>query len=278
MPGGLFARLLMQCNASSALCCCLMLTEGPAAATDARTPVRESQYVLAYQAIWKNGIDKRLGKQAPTSGAIAVVPTQEFGGPALQTTMNRADDFSNVANGTPRAELSFAGLTKFFIGGDYEVQWSTMIPRDYDLDHQQVEIVTQIHQSSPQGSPPFALMLAGDSYQVDIRGPHAVRKFTFGDPRNDVGRIVYWVLRYQPDETGASSVTDLYKDGALVVQGRHIVNAYPNEVGAYLKIGVYKWDWKSRPSDVTVRTMYYGDIEVFSRTVARKESRDVTNR
>ncbi|MCW5140495.1 polysaccharide lyase [Burkholderia cenocepacia] len=41
-----------------------------------------------------------------------------------------------------------------------------------------------------------------------------------------------------------------------------VPNAFPNDHQAYFKLGLYKWWWKTRPSDVTERTLYYGDIEM----------------
>lgn len=59
-------------------------------------------------------------------------------------------------------------------------------------------------------------------------------------------------------------MTDLYKDGVLIARGGSLENSYPNESGAYLKIGLYKWNWEYRPADVAIRTMYYGDVEIRS--------------
>jgi hypothetical protein len=47
-------------------------------------------------------------------------------------------------------------------------------------------------------------------------------------------------------------------------------NSYPDEKSAYLKIGVYKWWWITRPSDVSERTMYYGDVEIIEKPVTLK--------
>ena len=51
----------------------------------------------------------------------------------------------------------------------------------------------------------------------------------------------------------------------LVVHAVGRPNAYPGDQKAYLKIGIYKWWWLTRPSDVTQRTMYYGDVEISGR-------------
>jgi hypothetical protein len=221
-------------------------------------------YTLLYRSAWRDGIDPRLMLQAPTPDSISTVAMPQFGGVALKATMRRSEDFAHVASGTPRAEIVFAPVVHFAVGKEYEVRWSTMIPAGYQLDSQQPEIIIQLHQSGFTGSPPFELILAGGHYQVDVRGgsPSSSRSFTFGAPAADAGKVVTWLLRYRPDDEGANALTDLYKDGVRVVHSAGSVNAYPGDKSAYLKLGIYKWWWKTRPSDVNDRTMYYGDVEI----------------
>lgn len=226
-------------------------------------------FVTVYRTSWAAGIDPRLQLQEPNSDAISVVPMAEFGGIALKTEMNRSDDFSRIANGAPRVEIAFTPVMRFAVGGDYEVSWSTLIPAIYPLDGKQSEIISQIHQSdSDIGSPPFALMLTGNRYEVDVRGDVSVapaKVFFFGAPLSDEGRVVRWKLRYRVDASGTKAVTDLYKNGVLVVHAGAVPNAYPHDQNEYLKIGIYKWWWKTRPSDVVQRTMYYGDVVIKAR-------------
>jgi Polysaccharide lyase len=225
------------------------------------------EYTIIYQSAWRNGIDPRLTMQEPLPDSISTVSMPQFGGVVLKASMLLADYIDHIASGVPRVELVFAPVARFAIGNEYEVSWSTIIPANYQLDSQQPEIITQVHQSSDQGSPPFALMLAGQQYQVDVRGGAGTpsRSFEFGAPAADEGKVVTWLLNYRPDDTGASAVTDLYKDGVLIVQAVGYPNVYPGEQNGYFKIGIYKWWWLTRPSDVTQRTMYYGDVEISGR-------------
>jgi hypothetical protein len=237
----------------------------PALAQD-RNPLRSDDgYVVTYQTDWANGIDPRLDRHAPNQDAIKVMFVPEFNRTALMTTIRIQDDFTAVANGSARAELTFSRAALFKMRNDYEIRWSTMIPRDFQFDSKQLEIVTQIHQSSATGSPPFSLLLADGQYLVEVRGRKSVKRFSLGDARADRGKVVSWLLRYRPDDTGATAVTDLYKDDNLAVKARSVENAYPNDESAYLKIGVYKWDWKPSHTNLDVRTMYYGDVQIRSR-------------
>jgi len=170
------------------------------------------EYTTIYQSAWRDGVDPRLVIQAPPD-SISAVAMPQFGGTVLKASMLRSDDFSKVANGTSRAEVSFTSVANFGIGSEYEVRWSTMIPTNYLLDSKQPEIIAQLHQGSNQGSPPFALILAGQQYQVDVRGGAGApaSSFEFGTPATDEGKVVTWLLRYRPDDTGASAVTDFIR-------------------------------------------------------------------
>ncbi|NYH27006.1 heparin lyase I family protein [Paraburkholderia bryophila] len=224
-------------------------------------------YTVLYRSAWHDGIDPRLTIQAPEPDSISTVAMPQFNGVALKTTMRRSEDFSRVASGTPRVEIVFAPVVHFAVGKEYEVRWSTMIPAGYRFDTRQPEIITQLHQGGFTGSPPVALMLAGDHYQAEVRsGPgEANQSVTFGTPAADIGRAVSWLLRYRPDDEGTNALTELYKDGVRVMHSVGMANAYPGDKDAYLKIGIYKWWWKTRPSDVSERTIYYGNVEVAER-------------
>lgn len=251
--GGMWA-LLAACGASSV------------------TPQDSGAYTILYRSAWRDGIDPRLTIQAPEPDSVSTVAMPQFNGVALKTTMRRSDNFSRVASGTPRVEIVFAPVVHFAVGKEYEVRWSTMIPAGYPLDTRQPEIITQLHQGGFTGSPPFALMLAGDHYQVDVRGAAsgASRSVTFGTPAADAGKAISWLLRYRPDDEGTNALTELYKDGVRVVHSVGMANAYPGDKDAYLKIGIYKWWWKTRPSDVSDRTMYYGNVEIAERDEAKR--------
>ncbi|WP_175884030.1 heparin lyase I family protein [Burkholderia sp. BCC0044] len=217
-----------------------------------------------YRSDWARGIDSRLRLQVPAPQNIATGGISGIRGPLLRVMMRRSQNFSGVASGTPRSEVSFFPVFRFVNGRDYEVRWSTVIPADYRFDARQPELIAQLHQGSNDGSPPFALLLNAGTYEVDVRGAPGTpsRSFAFGDPSADRGRLVRWVLRYRPDDRGIDALTEVFRNGERVVHATGVPNAFPNERQAYFKIGLYKWWWKTRPSDVTDRTMYYGDVEM----------------
>ncbi len=74
--------------------------------------------------------------------------------------------------------------------------------------------------------------------------------------------MINWRLIYKADHSGVNSITELYMNGTRVVNCPGCGNAYKGDADSYLKIGIYKWWWKSRPTDVEDRTLYFGNVEV----------------
>ena len=218
-------------------------------------------YQLVYQTNFQSDIDRGLMLQQPNPGAleIAAAPCQPSRR-ALRVYIRRQDDYSRVANGVPRAEIDFIGRLTFQTGKEYLIRWSTCLPADYKFDNQQPEGITQIHEGPNRGSPPWGMTVTQGRYEAQLRNGSQVRTMDLGSATADRGRWVQWLLHYRPDSNGANAITELDKDGARVLSANGSPNAYPNDERSYFKIGVYKWWWKERPSDVTERTMYFGDV------------------
>ncbi|WP_165418504.1 heparin lyase I family protein [Dyella amyloliquefaciens] len=246
----------IQVKAGLAFFCMLAVS----AAADSRN------WVELFSTDWSHGVDKRIQYQMPRKDSIGVVDApQEMGGKALKVTISKNDDYSAVANGAPRAELSFNGFLHFSQGKEYVLSWQTYMPAGYTLDRGQAEVVFQIHQGPAAGYPPFAIFLSeGGQYEVHNRTQSKadwVSAF-FGRVESDRGRVVNWQLHYIPDGSGARAVTELTKDGQLVFATKGVPNAYEDDDRAYLKLGLYKADWLKKSSEVDTRTMYYGGVSV----------------
>lgn len=223
----------------------------------------DTNYQSLYQTDFKNGIDNKLMLQQPNSNAIKVaIAPCEPSQPAVRIEINKQDNYLHVANGAPRAEISFANVFNFMTGQEYIVEWSTCIPADFKFDNQQPEGITQIHEGQAQGSPPFGLALVHGNYQVELRNGKDTQTFNLGNAANDRGQWVHWKLYYSPDASGTYAVTELLKNGVNVAMINGQPNSYPNDNRSYFKIGIYKWWWQQRPSDVEKRVMYFGDVRV----------------
>jgi hypothetical protein len=230
----------------------------------------DGKWQTIFQTDWRTGIDQGIAVQAPSRTSIEVVDASPAGSAALRVVIHRTDNFQSVANGSPRAEIDFAPLFLITRNAEYEISWSTILARDFKFDTQQPEILAQIHQGPNSGSPPVAILLDGERYVLEVRGSGkaVARRYVLGEASPDLGREVRWLLRYRADHTGVDSEILLFKQGVLVarcMQG--CMNAYPDDDQAYLKLGIYKWWWAERATDVTERTVFYGAVSVRKREI-----------
>jgi hypothetical protein len=221
---------------------------------------------VVFSTSWENGIDPRLQRETISSQATKVVYSNNNILPrSLEVTIRRSDNYAKIDNGAPRAELSFATITRFVRGGDYIINWQTYIPKDYQIDRKQPEVISQIHQGTASGYPTFALFISETGrYGVRVRAGEGrgTEGSQFGDVERDKGRVVDWQMHYIPDDIGKYSLVDLQKDGKDMFKIVGVPNAYPSDDGAYFKIGIYKSEWQKKPTDVESRTLYYGKISI----------------
>ncbi|WP_322054782.1 heparin lyase I family protein [Paraburkholderia bannensis] len=248
---------------------CIILTIPNLASAEEHLPPGGQAWESVARVDWHDGLSGAVSAQA-NPGDIEVVPDPEdMARKVLRATITRSENFTHVANGTPRAELLFREPVSFAQGSDYLLQWSTYIPRDFEFDGKQMIIVTQIHQSEKSGGPTLALTLLGNNYYISTRGGMQTQRTTAGAKLccadNDRGRWVNWTLRYIPDDSGQQSLTQLWKNGKSVFYSEHVANAYLGDQQSYLKVGLYKSGWLIEPSDVEVQTIFYGPVSILRR-------------
>jgi hypothetical protein len=217
---------------------------------------------------WRVGFGSLITMQYARSDDITIVADPAVqGGKALQIRMDRDEDFSNVANGSPRAEIIFPPEVRFVSGGEYSVKWSTYLPDSFVSDPEQELVITQIHQGSLSGPPPVMLTLRGDKYVFVTRGGEHARtnSQTVCCATSDIGKWVHWSLHYVPDPSGVRALTQLSKDGRPISAASGDANAYADGKPAYLKMGLYKYRWHLDPSNVDTIAMLYGPVSISER-------------
>lgn len=233
----------------------------PVAAYAAAGAALPPGYQPLYRTDWQSGLDRGLMFQGPTERSFEVgAAPGDASRKALKVTILKQDDYSRVANGVPRAEVNFGPRVRFQAGREYWIAWSTYIPGEFQFDSKQPEGISQIHGGAAQGSPPWGIVLTNDRYEVQLRNGTRVETRDAGSAAGDKGKWVAWSFHYRPDAAGGRAISELSKDGVEVLNADGRPNAYPDDNMGYLKIGIYKWWWKERPSDVTERTLYFGDV------------------
>lgn len=231
-----------------------------------RKDIAPEGFTNMYTADWNGGLAADMEIQSADSRDIAIVddPRQPKR-KVVRIRVGKAEDFSHVANGAPRAELVMPNGVVFESGKDYLIKWSTFIENDFKFDSDQMVIITQIHQSALTGPPPIMLTLMGSGYTFSERGgknPKHGHGTQICCADADQGKWVNWVLHYLPDPSGDKSITELWKNGVLVFKSSGVPNAYEGETRAYLKIGLYKPDWRSVASNVDQVELLYGPVSI----------------
>ncbi|MGN7979842.1 heparin lyase I family protein [Burkholderia sp. 22313] len=246
--------------------------DAKASASDLTKEVHVESYRPIYTNDWRSGIgDIEIQAVRPSDVMLAADPAD----PArrsIRVHIQKSENFTNLINGSPRAEFTLPRDVVFSPGHDYLILWRTYLPRDFALDGQQMEIITQIHQSGLTGSPPFMLTLLGNEYTFSVRGGTNTAHGFGGRlccASDDRGKWVDWALQYTPDASGEHAITRLWKNGTSVFEGSGKPNAYPGDVRAYLKFGVYKPDWQKEPSDIDAITLYFGKVVIGDRKSRR---------
>lgn len=184
----------------------------------------------------------------------------------LKVHMNINEDFSHVANGSPRAEIV---TTKFFLENDseYLIEFKTYLPDDFRLETSESNphCFFQVHQNISTGSPQLLLGIDRNEYQmtsdsaVSFLEHKKVIKY-FGNVKKDLGKWVKWTIFYTPS-FGENGKVIILKNNRTVLNYKGVC-AYNNTAG-YLKFGIYKWNWQKTPTTVTDMTTYFSNINIY---------------
>jgi len=197
-----------------------------------------------------------------------------------------------VRNTDPDADGSKRSEVGSFSEQPLEEHWytiSTYLPSggadDYALDSASVESFWQWHNVPDTGlgetftSPPLLLLTSFDGHyhcllrwddaavstnaSMNSKGFYA--DVDLGDFTADKGQWVDWVMHVKwgwlPEH---NPILELYKNGVKIMDRNGMPNTMNDQVGTYMKFGIYKWDWKSNPSAsvLTKRVIYFDNVSV----------------
>ncbi len=183
------------------------------------------------------------------------------------------------ANGTPNWHPHFS---------TWGVKFAIYIPKDFQPDPTSNEYLAQFHSVPDRGdtynNPPWALRLRGTRLSVTNRwiekkiasNSHQHEK-TWSIPGNVVpGKWHYFIVDIHWDyRSGGNGFMKFYMKvgsppGNSDLKVKHNgPTGYNDNKGAYFKLGLYKWDWKtqmrvnwSKSAGVKYREVYYDDFEI----------------
>ena len=165
------------------------------------------------------------------------------------------------------------------IGKEYWYGFSTYVPRDWVIDDQ-TDIIAQFHGTPDEGEawfvPNLGLHITENHYEINRfwdSKPITIWKdregedhYQFGNLMADMGKWVDWVFDikwdYRKDGVG---FTRIWKNGVLIFD-KTGPNCTNDDLGPFLRFGLYKWDWKhpekEKPSNTTNRVIYHDEFRI----------------
>lgn len=178
----------------------------------------------------------------------------------------------------PRVELSSHAQPFFQVKTEYWVAWSIYLPDDggYEFDSRP-DVFFQIHGLNDDCDaggmgPPHALRPADGRWRWDLKwdaeqcmGSTAAGRIMIDIGPQELGKWTDFVVRFvfSHEDDG---ITQVWRDGVLVVDRVGMPNHYNNASGPYMKIGFYNAGWLDHESHVTTRTIYFDAISVYEGT------------
>ena len=165
------------------------------------------------------------------------------------------------------------------IGKEYWYGFSIFLPKDYVIDNR-TEIIAQFHGTPDEGEswflPNLGLHITEDHYEINRfwdskritiwNERDGEDHYTFGNVINDLGKWTDWVFNvnwsYKKDGDGFMKI---WKDGVLIFDKKG-PNCSNDDLGPFLRFGMYKWDWKHTeeeiPSNTTHRVIYHDEYKI----------------
>ncbi|MFV8819479.1 polysaccharide lyase [Haliea sp. E17] len=162
---------------------------------------------------------------------------------SLKSSINRL-----ISPNSFRTELTKPGFPgNFQYRTNYWIGFSTYLPEDWEVPHR-FELIAQIHAAPDPGerqrSPVLGIYTGSGRWKIQSRWEKGRADWIL-DQRiiDDVGRWVDWVIRYRPSWQD-DGIMEVWKDGIKVASYLG-PNTYEDNVGPYLKIGLYL-NWRDR--------------------------------
>jgi hypothetical protein len=184
-----------------------------------------------------------------------------------------------------RSELRFRahvldGDNNFVIGKTYWIGWSTLVESGSISDRWVIS--TQWHDSPDEcgscGNPVFVFFNHSGGWNYANKWT-ADRCCTLGPDGsaegelmsgNTPGQWVDWVVKWKPSY-GDDGILQVWRNGTPVVNRINAPNCFNDEVGPYLKIGIYAYNWGEKEPEVKNIAIFYDEVRIGDQNSSYKE-------
>ena len=199
---------------------------------------------------------------------------------ALRSVIDRYEDDVNFrCEIVAKQQNTRQGYMYQEIGKEYWYGFSTYLPKDYVMDNS-TEIIAQFHGTPDEGEawflPNLGLHITENHYEINRfwDSKHITNwsqrdgddHYTFGNIQSDLGKWTDWVFNVKWDyNKGGVGFTKIWKDGVMIFDNKG-PNCTNDDLGPFLRFGLYKWDWKHTeeeiPSNTTHRVVYHDEYKI----------------
>lgn len=178
----------------------------------------------------------------------------------------------------PQLELSGHRQPFFETNTEYWMGMSIYLPDDGGYEFAPGhDVLLQVHGDNDECDtggmgPPHALRPADGRWRWDVKWDpnECMGNVAMGREIIDIGPqergrwtdfVIRWVFSHEDD-----GITQVWRDGELVVDRVGMPNNYNNAKGPFLKVGFYSAGWLKRDPEITIRTIYFDSISVYEGT------------
>lgn len=218
---------------------------------------------------FSDGTVSPWGIQANTGDISVVADPANSAKKVMKAHININEDFTNVVNKTPRAEILYT-KQQLVNDSEYVIYFNTYLPQNFQIEttYSNPNSFFQIHQNIQTGSPQLALHIDKNNYVMNSNSSDAANPQyksvtkTIGSINSDLGKWTEWMILYKPSYSTAGKVV-IWKNGVIVLNYSGVC-AYSGITG-YPKFGIYKWNWQKTPTSTSDITTYFSDIQILQR-------------
>lgn len=187
-------------------------------------------------------------------------------------------------NDSKRSEIAL--LPRELPNEEHWYSFSTYLPsttdEDYSVDPNSSEIIAQWHNYPDEGeewtSPPLSLETRNGHYfvnrcwdpapitsNVQISKNNTYSESDIGSYIEDKGKWTDWTFHVKWGWLDSHSPKlEVYKNNVKILDCNGLPNMTNDQSGVYMKLGVYKWDWKQQPENsiLSRRIIYYDNVRI----------------
>lgn len=230
-----------------------------------------SRTIKESEAIVSNRLLGTLQLPNNTHSCLFDYETRRFSTKSLRFDLKYGDTYNNSV----RTEIIPPIMRTQMFGLQTQIfEFDVLFPNDYLIDDSE-DCIYQVHHTedginASGANPNICLYVKNDHMYLWINGAEGkiaaaseAVSMTYDLGTINKGNWHRYTLAFkQGYSPNYNPYTALYVDGTLKVFSNDL-NMYNSPYSSYSKFGIYKWDWKSGPTQTNERVVYFANVNVW---------------